>query len=92
MLSSVLKSDRAVAVNLEIMRAFVRIRRALAGHGELARAIKALDRRFQARSRAHESHIRRIYELLDAITNPPGGEEEPPRSRIGFRASGAEEQ
>jgi hypothetical protein len=43
MLSSVLRSKRAIQVNIEIMRAFVRLRRVLASHAELARKLDALD-------------------------------------------------
>ncbi len=51
MLSSVLRSDRAVRVNIAIMRAFVQLRRALATHEELRKNGTA--RRFQIRSRVH---------------------------------------
>jgi hypothetical protein len=46
MLSSVLRSSRAIRVNVEIMRAFVRLRRALAAHEELARKLSALERKY----------------------------------------------
>ena len=46
MLSSVLKSDRAVQVNIAIMRAFVRLRQVMATHKDLARKIASLERKF----------------------------------------------
>src|SRR2546425_795770 len=48
MLSSVLRSKRAVRVNIEIMRAFVRLRQMLATHAELARKIEALEKKYDA--------------------------------------------
>lgn len=82
MLSSVLRSKRAVAVNIEIMRAFVRLRQLLHANHDLARRLDDLDRKFTRRTDEHAAHIARIYELLDALMNPP----DPPRNgRIGFR-------
>ena len=48
MLSSVLHSDRAIAVNIEIMRAFVRLRQLLASNAELARKLDALEKKYDA--------------------------------------------
>ncbi len=49
MLSSVLRSDRAVEVNIEIMRAFVRLRQLLSSHEELARKLAALEKKYDQR-------------------------------------------
>ena len=46
MLSSVLNSERAIKVNIEIMRTFVRLRRMLASHSELARKLDALEKKY----------------------------------------------
>lgn len=46
MLSSVLRSDRAVSVNIEIMRAFVRLRSMLASHADLARKVESLEQKY----------------------------------------------
>jgi hypothetical protein len=46
MLSSVLNSERAIKVNIEIMRAFVRLRRLLASHADLARKLEALEKKY----------------------------------------------
>jgi len=84
MLSSVLRSERAVAINIEIMRAFVRLRQIIATHADLAHKIEELDRKFSTRTKEHAEHIRRIYDILEALMEPPPA---PPKQRIGFRAS-----
>jgi hypothetical protein len=48
MLSSVLNSERAIKVNIEIMRVFVHLRRILASHTELARKLDALEKKYDA--------------------------------------------
>jgi len=48
MLSGILHSERAIHVNIEIMRAFVRLRKILASNAELARKFDALERRYDA--------------------------------------------
>src|SRR5438045_3568750 len=48
MLSSVLRSERALLVNIEIMRAFVRMRQILAAHADLARKLDALEQKYDA--------------------------------------------
>ena len=61
MLSSVLRSDRAVRVNIEIMRTFERLKRVLASNAELARKIEELEKRCKGR---HSSVLREIGKLL----------------------------
>ena len=60
MLSSVLRSPRAVAVNVEIMRAFVRLRRMLAGNAELARKLDALEQKYDSQFKAVFDAIRQL--------------------------------
>jgi hypothetical protein len=74
MLSSVLNSDRAIAVNIAIMRAFVRLRQLMATHKELARKIEELESKYDAQFRAVFDAIR---ELLQPAPVPP-------KRRIGF--------
>lgn len=82
MLSSVLRSPRAIAVNIEIMRVFVRLRRWAVEHQELARRMSELEHEFHDRNREHATHIERIYALLDELVEPP----EPEKTEwIGFR-------
>ena len=75
MLSSVLHSRRAARVNVEIMRAFVRLRRVAASHAQLARAIRELEQKCDARFKV-------VFDALRGIIDAP----EPSRPRIGFRA------
>lgn len=74
MLSSVLRSERAVLVNIEIMRAFVRLRRLLVSHEELAAKLSELEGRYDGQFRAVFEALR---ELMEEEPSPPG--------RIGFR-------
>ena len=60
MLSGVLRSSRAVAVNIEIMRAFVRLRRILSEHADLSRRLDALERKYDAKFRVVFDAIRRL--------------------------------
>ena len=78
MLSSVLNSERAVQVNIAIMRAFVRLRQALSTNKELANKLAELERKLQS----HDEHIRSIFDAIRQLMDPP----EPPRRRIGFRS------
>jgi len=75
MLSSVLKSKRAVLVNVEIMRAFVRLRQMLGSNAELARKLNALEKKYDAQ-------LKTVFTAIRELMNPKL--EEKPR-RIGFR-------
>ena len=77
MLSSVLRSPRAIQVNIEIMRAFVRLREMLATHKELARKLTALEQHL----RGHDQQIQAIFEAIRQLMTPP----EKPRKKIGFQ-------
>jgi hypothetical protein len=77
MLSSVLRSETAVRVNIEIMRAFVRLRRLLATPGELVAVLQSLMRTVEV----HDSQIKMITDILQKMMEPPP---EPPKGRIGF--------
>jgi len=75
MLSSILHSKRAIQVNIEIMRAFVRLRRILSSHADLARKLEELEKKYDAQFRVVFDAIRRLM----APSEP-----EPPKKRIGF--------
>jgi len=75
MLSSVLNSERAVQVNIEIMRAFVCLRRILASHADLARKLDALEKKYDAQFKI-------VFDAIRQLMAPP--ELEPPKKRIGF--------
>jgi len=76
MLSSVLKSERAVKVNIAIMRAFVRLRGVLETNRELARKFVELEKRVGK----HDEEIDAILEAIRQLMAPP----EKPRREIGF--------
>jgi hypothetical protein len=79
MLSSVLNSERAITVNIEIMRAFVRMRELLASNKLLAQQLKKLERKVSSHDQAIVGILKTIRELM----NPPM-----PKSRpIGFTAN-----
>ena len=77
MLSGVLRSPRAVAVNVEIMRAFVRLRRMLASHAELARKLDALEKKYDAQFKV-------VFDAIRKLMEPPAPETK--RRRIGFHS------
>jgi hypothetical protein len=73
MLSSVLRSPRAVQVNIEIMRAFVRLRQMLQTNADLARKLAVLEKKYDAQ-------FRTVFDAIRGLMTPP----ERPRRRIGF--------
>ena len=76
MLSSVLNSERAVEINIEIMRAFVRLREMISSNKDLARKLGALERKVES----HDVHIRSLFEAIRQLMTPP----EPKKRKIGF--------
>jgi phage regulator Rha-like protein len=88
MLSSVLRSKRAMQVNILIMRAFVRMRAALSGNRELARTLAALERELKDRLNVHEAAIVTVLQRVMDIIDPPALPE-PPKKQIGFRVKEA---
>ncbi len=73
MLSSVLRSDQAVQVNIEIMRAFVRLRELLATHQDLARKVNSLERKYDTQFKA-------VFDAIRDLMAP----KVPPKRPIGF--------
>jgi len=78
MLSSVLSSERAIAVNIAIMRAFVRMREVAVHHQDLARKIKDMEKKY-------DSQFRRVFDAIYQLMEPPS--EPVPRRHIGFVVS-----
>ena len=76
MLSSVLKSKKAVQVNIAIMRVFVKLREILSTHKELAHKLSLLERRIEK----HDKEIRGIFEAIRHLMAAPVK----PKRRIGF--------
>lgn len=75
MLSSVLRGPRAVRVNIEIMRAFVRLRAMLQSHADLARKLAALEKKYDAQFKV-------VFDAIRELMHPPPGK----RRRIGFES------
>ena len=73
MLSSVLKSKRAVQVNIEIMRAFVRLRQIMSTHKDLARKLEVLEKKYDAQFKV-------VFDAIRQLMTPP----QPKTRRIGF--------
>jgi hypothetical protein len=74
MLSSVLRSPRAALVNIEIMRAFVRLREMIATNRDLARRLDELEKRYDAQFKG-------VFDAIRQLMAPPAK----PRRSIGFR-------
>ena len=75
MLSSVLRSKRAVQVNIQIMRAFVRMRQLLSSHKELMEKVQAMEKKYD---KQFKTVFQAIYQLMK--------EEEKPQRKIGFKS------
>jgi len=73
MLSSVLRSDRAIQVNIEIMRAFVRLRQMLASNVELSRKLAALEKKYDLQFKAVFDAIRDLMTPLEPRKKRPIG-------------------
>ena len=78
MLSSVLNSERAIEVNIMIMRAFTELREILLTHKDLAIKLEALERKYANR----DEKIKLIFEAIRQLLEPPGKARAKPR--IGF--------
>ncbi len=77
MLSSVLRSKRAIEVNIAIMRAFVKLREMLATHKELAQKLVELERRLED----HDEHIQTIFDAIRQLMMPSDKKD---KKKIGF--------
>ncbi|MFA5090634.1 MAG: ORF6N domain-containing protein [Candidatus Omnitrophota bacterium] len=78
MLSSVLNSERAIMVNIQIMRAFTKLKEILLTHKELAVKIEALERKYAE----HDQAIKAIFEVIKQLLEPPPAKG---KKIIGFR-------
>jgi len=81
MLSGVLRSDRAIAVNIEIMRAFVELRRVAGSFEELQKRLDEMELDIGARLSEHDEQLRQIFDALRQLISPPT----PPKREVGFR-------
>jgi len=87
MLSSVLGSPRAIAVNIEIMRTFVHVRALAATHGDLAKRLAELEEKTEALAMNHDTfsrntrnQLKQVFDALRDLMTPP----DPPKRPIGF--------
>jgi len=76
MLSSVLNSDRAIKVNIAIMRAFVQLRKMIASNKELARKLDELEEKY-------DEQFRIVFEAIRALID----QDDKPPKKIGFEVS-----
>jgi hypothetical protein len=74
MLSSVLNSERAISVNIQIMRAFTKLRRLLASNEDLRRKIEAMENKYDAQFKV-------VFDVIRSLMAPPTKEQK----KIGFR-------
>lgn len=79
MLSSVLNSERAIQVNIQIMRTFTRLRRIISSHRQLANKLKQLGKRIDK----HDDEIQTIFEAINRLV----AIEQKPKRKIGFYVS-----
>lgn len=79
MLASVLNSPVAVKASVQVVRAFLLLRRALSTREELARRLESHEQRLKS----HDSEFRRLYEVLEELSTS----EPPVKPRIGFSPS-----
>jgi len=80
MLSSILRSERTIQVNIAIMRAFVELRKIINFHKELVYKLNQLEERMEK----HDAEIHAIFEAIRQLMSIP----DKPKRRIGFRKAG----
>lgn len=80
MLSSALNSDREIAVNIEIMRAFVRLQEMVASHKELVASHKELAKKLEELEKKYDAQFKVVFDAIHALLEPP----KKPKRRIGF--------
>jgi len=78
MLSGILNSQRAIAVNIAIMRTFVHLRKMIATNKDLARRLDEMEKKY-------DGQFREVFAVIRALMEPPAE----PRREIGFRPGGS---
>ena len=84
MAANVLNSERAVAMSVFVVRAFVKLREVLASTDELAKKLDDLERKLTSRQNVHEKAIMQLFAQIRDLLPPPPPQPEPKRRRIGF--------
>lgn len=87
MLSGVLRSDRAIAVNIEIMRAFVELRRVAGSFQALQERLDQMELDIGARLSEHDEQLRQVFDALRQLIAPPS----PAKHPVGFRIRDGDE-
>jgi len=80
MLSSVLRSQRAIQVNIQIMRTFVKLKKILSTHKDLEQKINLLENKFDKHVKKNSAEIQIIFKAIRSLMEPP----ERPKRKIGF--------
>jgi hypothetical protein len=83
MLSCILNSERAIAVNIQIIRIFARLRAMVLTHKDILLKLEQLERKVTA----HDEDIKMIFDALKQLLNPP----QEPRPKIGFKRKDEQE-
>lgn len=76
MLSSVLNSERAIMVNIQIMRVFVHLKEIISTHSDLKRKVDILEKKYEK----HDQEIKIVFDAIRQLLEPP----QKPKKRIGF--------
>jgi hypothetical protein len=84
MAANVLNSERAVAMSVFVVRAFVKLREVLASTDELAKKLAELERKLTHRQDVHEKAILQLFAQIRNLLTPPPPQPQPKRRRIGF--------
>lgn len=82
MLSGVLRSERAIAVNVEIMRTFVELRRVASSYAAIEKRLEQIERELGG----HDEQLNQIFKTLRQLISPPSR----PKHPVGFRVSEGE--
>jgi len=83
MLSSVLKSETAIGVNIQIIRVFTKMRQLVMTHKDILLQLEKIEKKLSG----HDEEIQLIFQYLKQLLTPP---QQPPRLKIGFKRKGEE--
>ena len=81
MLSGILSSDRAIKVNIQIMRVFTKLRGILATHKDIKRKIEDIIRIFGSKLQEHDQKFKIVFETINQLLEPPTKEQ---KKQYGF--------
>ncbi|MGH7485362.1 MAG: ORF6N domain-containing protein [bacterium] len=81
MLSGVLRSERAIAVNIEIMRVFIELRRVASSYAAIEKRLEQIEQEIDARLGEHDEQLDQIFKTLRQLISPPPR----PKQPVGFR-------